>query len=166
MTLRLVFPASLALGLAACTSDDLFSAASTGSSSSSSSSETTAVPTTDLPDPSTSSSGDPTTGEPPVITTGDPPPETTCGDLIDCLPKCLMDPDIAGCLGMCTQGLEPEAAMNAIALGVCIGTGCFESGACTLETIQETACIACLGFGLLSPKPPGCEDEAEACQGR
>lgn len=164
VTLRLALPASLALGLAACTSDDLFAAASTGSSSSSSSSETTAAPTTGAPDPSTSSSGDPTTGEPPVITTGEPPPETTCGDLIDCLPKCLMDPDIAGCLGMCTQGLPPEEAMNAIALGLCIGQGCFEAGACSLETIQDPACIACLGFGLISKKPPGCEDEAEACQ--
>jgi hypothetical protein len=148
---------------------DHFDAASTAggcSSSSSSSSETTAVPTTGAPDPSTSSSGDPTTGEPPVDTTGELPPETTCGDLIDCLPKCLMDPDIAGCLGMCTQGLPPEEAMNAIALGLCIGQGCFESGACSLDTIQDPICIACLGFGLISKKPAGCEDQADACNGR
>lgn len=164
MTLRPVLSATLALSLGACTSDDLVAAGSTTSGSSSSSSDTTAVPTTGAPDLSTSSSGDPSTDEPTTTaTTGEPPPETTCGDLIDCLPGCLMDPDPVTCLGMCTQGLPPDQAMNAIALGLCIGQGCFESGACSLDMIQDPICLACIGFGLVSKNPPGCEDQADAC---
>lgn len=166
MTLRPVLSATLALSLGACTSDDLLAAGSTSSGSSSSSSDTTAVPTTGAPDLSTSSTGDPSTGEPTTTaTTGEPPPETTCGDLIDCLPGCLMDPDPVTCLGMCTQGLPPDQAMNAIALGLCIGQGCFESGACSLDMIQDPICLACIGFGLVSKNPPGCEDQADACNG-
>ncbi len=167
VTLRPVLSATLALSLGACTSDDLFAAGSTSSGSSSSSSDTTAVPTTGAPDLSTSSTGDPTTGAPTTTseTTGEPPPETTCGDLIDCLPGCLMDPDPVTCLGMCTQGLPPDQAMNAIALGLCIGQGCFESGACSLDMIQDPICLACIGFGLVSKNPPGCEDQADACNG-
>lgn len=166
MTLRPVLSATLALCLGACTSDDLNFADAT--SSSSSSSDTTAVPTTGVPDPTTSSSGDPTTGEPDPTTgdptTGEPPP--TCGELLECLPGCLMDPDPAGCLGMCTEGLQPEQAADAIALGLCIGQGCFESGACSLETIMDPLCLACIGFGLISENPPGCEAQSDACNGR
>jgi len=147
----------------ACTSDDLFADAST-SSSSSSSSETTATPTTGAPDPSTSSSGDPSTseGSEGSSSTGEPPP--TCSDVLECLPMCLADPDPAGCLGMCANGLPPDQAANAIGLGLCIGMGCFESGACSIDTLQDPLCLACIGFGLVNQTAPGCEDQAEACK--
>lgn len=148
----------------ACTSDDLFAAEA---STSSSSSETTATPTTGAPDPSTSSSGDPSTSEPgssSSASTGEPPPEKTCSDVLDCLPMCLADPDLAGCLGMCANGLPPDQAANAIGLALCIGMGCFESGACTVDTLQDPLCLACIGFGLVNQTAPGCEDQAEACK--
>jgi hypothetical protein len=160
-----VLPATLALCLGACTSDDLAAAETT--SSSSSSSETTAVPTTGTPDLTTSSTGDPTTGAATTSSsTGEPPPDTTCSDVLDCLPNCLMDSDPAGCLGMCADGLPPDEAMNAIGLALCIGQGCFESGACSLETLQDPLCLACIGFGLINQTAPGCEDQADACKGR
>lgn len=166
MTLRPVLSATLALCLGACTSDDLSAAETTSSGSSSSSSETTAVPTTG-PDLTTSSTGDPSTGDPTSSSsTGEPPPDTTCSDVLDCLPNCLMDSDPAGCLAMCADGLPADEAMNAIGLALCIGQGCFESGACSLDTLQDPLCLACIGFGLVNQTAPGCEDQAKACKGR
>ena len=62
------------------------------------------------------------------------------------------------------NGLPPDQAANAIGLGLCIGMGCFESGACSIDTLQDPLCLACIGFGLVNQTAPGCEDQAEACK--
>jgi hypothetical protein len=162
---RLVLSACLVSGAGlACNSDDLFAASSTGGVL-----ETTGTPTTGAPDPTTGSTtiaettGDDTSG---FITTGDSttelPPEQTCRDVLNCVGMCALTLDPA-CFQMCTEGLDPDEAMKAIALGACIGQGCFTSGACSLDTLQDPLCLACIGFGILDKNPPGCEEQAEAC---
>jgi len=167
---RLVVSACLVLGAGlACNSDDLF----LGEGSSSSSGEpATGAPTTG-PVGSTSTgdftTADFTTGaaESSSTTTGSDettgaPPEQTCRDVLMCVGECALMLDPA-CFQMCAAGLQPDEAAKAAALGLCIGQGCFESGTCSPDTLMDPACLACIGFGILSPKPPGCEAEAEAC---
>lgn len=158
----------LAAGLA-CNSDDPGGAADASS--------TGPQPTTGA-DPTTStgagtSTGAPTTGTgtstgvATTATTGEEttggPPEQTCRDVLTCVSKCALTLDPA-CFQMCTEGLSPEEGMKAIALGGCIAQGCFMSGACSLDTLQDPLCLACIGLGILGKNPEGCEAEADACQ--
>ena len=168
---RIVVSACLVLGAGlACNSDDLF--LDEGSSSSSGEPATTGTPTTGSV--GSTSTADPTTGD--FTTTGagssststgsdettEAPPEQTCRDVLMCVGECALMLDPA-CFQMCAAGLQPDEAAKAAALGLCVGQGCFTSGACSPDTLMDPACLACIGFGILSPKPPGCEAEAEAC---
>ena len=149
----------------ACNSDDTgavleASSTSTGDPGSSSSSSSTGVPTTtgDGSSSSTTTTGDPTTGDP---TTGEP--EQTCRDVLMCFSECALTLDLT-CFQGCAGNLPPEEGMKALALGSCIVQGCFGSGACSVDTLQDPLCLACIGFGLLSDSTPGCEDQADDCK--
>lgn len=161
----LVLSASLALGAGlACNSDDLYavdSSSSTGALASSSGEPTTGEPGTG----STSSSTDTSSSTGPAETGDDStsePPQQTCEEVLMCVGECALTLDPA-CFQMCAEGLEAEEASKAFDLLLCVGSGCFESEACTPETLQEPLCLACLGFGILNKNPPGCEEEADAC---
>lgn len=159
---RLVLLVGLGAALA-CNSDD--TGAAPGSSSTgepgSSSSGTTLAPTStgDTSTGSSSTTVDPTTGDP---TTGTPEPEQTCRDVLMCFTECAVSLDPA-CFQACTGNLPPEEGMKALALGACVVQGCFGSGACTVDTLQDPLCLACIGIGLLSNSTPGCEEQADAC---
>ena len=163
----LVLSASLVLGAGlACNSDDLYAvegSSSTGAAATSSGEPTTGEPGTS----STSSSSDASSSTGPADT-GDaatsepPPPQQTCEEVLMCVGECALTLDPA-CFQMCAEGLEAEEASKAFDLLLCVGSGCFESEACTPETLQEPLCLACLGFGILNKNPPGCEEEADAC---
>lgn len=155
---RLVLLVGLGAVLA-CNSDDTGAVVESSSSSSTGepgSSSSTGVPTT-TGESSSSSSGDPTTGDP---TTG--APEQTCRDVLMCFSSCAVSLDPA-CFQDCASNLPPEEGMKALALGGCIVQGCFESGACTVDTLQDPLCLACIGIGLLSDSTPGCEEQSAAC---
>jgi hypothetical protein len=149
----------------ACNSDDLDALASTSGVP-----ETTGTSTTGAPDPTTSSTtGDATTGDDTsgfITSTGDAtteaPPEQTCRDVLQCVGMCALTLDPA-CFQMCTENLDPEEAMKAIALGACIAQNCFASGTCSVDTLMEPPCLACIGLGILTQNPDGCEDQADAC---
>lgn len=159
---RLVLLVGLGAALA-CNSDDTGAIAgsststggstSTGEPDSSSSSSSTGIPTTTGGE--SSSTGDPTTGE--------PPPEQTCRDVLMCVSQCALSLDLE-CFQACAGDLPPEEGMKALALGACIVQGCFGSGACSPETLQDPLCLACIGFGLLSDSSPGCEEQAADCK--
>ncbi|HGG57973.1 MAG TPA: hypothetical protein ENK31_09285 [Nannocystis exedens] len=61
------------------------------------------------------------------------------------------------------MGLPPEEGQKALELGLCIGMQCFAGGSCTASDPMSQECLACVALSLLSPKPPGCEDQAAAC---
>ncbi len=148
----------------ACNSDDTGAVVEPGSSTGDSSSSSTGVPTTtgDSSSSSSSSTGDPTTGDP---TTGDPTtgaPEQSCRDVLMCFAGCAVSLDLT-CFQDCAGNLPPEEGMKALDLGSCIVQGCFGSGACSVDTLQDPLCLACIGFGLLSSSTPGCEAQGEAC---
>jgi hypothetical protein len=151
------------LGLFACNSDALFDSAapeSTGEPGSTGS--TGEVVTTTGEDASTGSTGAGSTG---AGSTGEPPPEEkTCEDFLNCIPPCALSMDPM-CFADCAEGLSPDALPQLGQLGLCVGGGCFESGACelSLESLQDPLCLACIGLGLLNPNPPGCEEQADAC---
>lgn len=148
----------LVVGLQACTSDDPAGAdtasSSTGGTTGGSSSSTTAEPTTSTTDASSSTTGGSSTGE--------LPPDTSCGEFLQCLGPCALSFDVQ-CILDCSQGLPPDEAAKVAQLIGCVGLGCFDSGACALDTLQDPLCLACLGLGLLNPNTPGCEAEADAC---
>jgi len=167
---RLVVSACLILGPGlACNSDDLFLGEGSSSTGEPATTTTTGTPTTG-PVGSTSTTDATTifetTGGESSSTGGDEttetPPQQTCRDVLMCVGGCALMLDPA-CFQMCAEGLQPEEAMKAGQLGLCIGQLCFESGACSPDTLMDPACLACIGFGILSPNPPGCEAEAEAC---
>jgi len=160
---RLVLLVGLGAALA-CNSDDtgaLTEASSTSTGEPGSSSSSTGVPTTTGGE-SSSSTGDPTTSTTTGATT-ELPPEQTCRDALTCFQGCAVSLDLA-CFQSCAEGLPPEEGMKALGLGSCVVQGCFEAGGCSLETLQDPLCLACIGFGLLSESPKGCEEQAEACK--
>lgn len=59
------------------------------------------------------------------------------------------------------MGLPPEEGQKAIALGLCIGQQCLSGGYC--EDPMDPGCISCFALSLISPNPPGCEEQALAC---
>jgi hypothetical protein len=159
---RLVLLVCLGAALA-CNSDDtgaFVEASSTSTGEPGSSSSSTGAPTT------TTGEGSSSTGEPGTTTTGattELPPEQTCRDALTCFQGCAVSLDPA-CFQGCAEGLPPEEGMKALGLGACVVQGCFEAGGCSLETLQDPLCLACIGFGLLSDNPKGCEEQAEACK--
>jgi hypothetical protein len=140
----------------ACNSDDPFAAEeSTGGGTT----------TTGAVDPTTSGASSTSTGDDPTTTgdessTGAPGP--TCRDILMCVGMCALTLDLQ-CFQGCADGLDPEEGQKALELGVCIAGACFESGACTPQTLQDPLCLACIGLGVLGNAPPGCEDQADAC---
>ena len=147
----------------ACNSDDTgavveASSTSTGEPGSSSS---TGVPTTTGGE-SSSSTGDPTTSTTTGATT-ELPPEQTCRDVLMCFTDCALTLDLA-CFQGCAGDLPPEEGMKALALGSCVVQACFESGACSVDTLQDPLCLACIGLGLLSESFKGCAEQGAACQ--
>lgn len=167
---RLVLLAGLGLGAGlACNSDDPqggASQSSTGPGATTGDATTGPPPTTGdaTTGADTSSSGAPTTGpgESGDETT-EAPPQQTCRDVLTCVGMCALTLDPA-CFQMCTEGLSPEEGMKAIALGGCVVQNCFAEGICTPETLQDPGCLACIGLGILTQNPDGCEEQAEACQ--
>lgn len=149
------------LGLSACNSDALYDSAAPESTGEASTGSTGEVVTTGEP-ASTGSTGAASTG---AESTGEPPPEEkSCEDFLACIPPCALSMDPM-CFADCADGLSPDALPQLGQLGLCVGSGCFESGACelSLESLQDPLCLACIGLGLLNPNPPGCEEQADAC---
>ena len=47
-----------------------------------------------------------------------------------------------------------------------MGGVCVENGQCDFaDSFDQASCLGCIGFGLLLPEPPGCEEEAAICNG-
>ncbi|NVB37203.1 hypothetical protein G6O69_05130 [Pseudenhygromyxa sp. WMMC2535] len=98
------------------------------------------------------------------------PFETTCRDAIDCLVICqslaIVDPDPEpdlSCFLECDMGLSEDEAYLLIKLAECIGNVCAESGDCGAES-DDTTCLTCIAAMATDPEPPGCMEEAAACQ--
>lgn len=150
---------ALALALHACNSDDTEQWPPETTSTGGTTTTTTGPPTTGeltTTTTTTSTTGAPTTGEPPA-----PPP--TCKDVLDCVLPCLLGGLDFECAAACADGLPPGEAAEILQLGLCVGTACFESGACSTEDLMSPVCLACIGFLLMDSSPEGCEAEAEAC---
>ncbi len=145
--------APLCLG---CNSDLKLEDSDTASTSTSSTSTGTDDSTSTTSD-STSTTGDETTS---TSTTGEP--EQSCRDALQCIGLCAVMLDLQ-CFQDCTMGLPPEEGQKALALGLCIGMQCFAGGSCTASDPMSQECLTCVALSLISPKPPGCEDEAAAC---
>jgi hypothetical protein len=98
------------------------------------------------------------------------PGETTCRDAIDCLVMCQSaqifnddpEPDLS-CFLQCDMGLTTEEAYLLIKLAECIGNTCASQGACGPDS-TNTQCLICIAANGQDPQPPGCIDEAAACQ--
>lgn len=98
------------------------------------------------------------------------PGETTCRDAIDCLVTCQlqlilnMDPEPnLECFLECDMGLTTQEAYLLIELAECIGNKCADLGECGPESTNN-ACLACIAANGQDPEPPGCIEEAAACQ--
>lgn len=98
------------------------------------------------------------------------PFETTCRDAIDCLIMCqslaIIDPDPEpdlSCFLECDMGLSEEEAYLLIKLAECIGNKCAESGDCGPDG-TDMQCLTCIAANGNDPQPPGCLEEAAACQ--
>ncbi|GEM_PF-2132451 len=94
--------------------------------------------------------------------TSEPEP-LSCRDMLECVVGCLGDLGLA-CLQTCAEGLDPAEAQAAGALVLCLGQQCIEKEQCALDDFTSPACIACIGIGFVLPQPPGCEDQAAACE--
>jgi hypothetical protein len=94
--------------------------------------------------------------------TGEPPPEPkSCQEMLDCVFMCLGDLGLE-CLQTCGEGFDPAEAQKAGELVLCLAQVCVEKDQCAEFTSQE--CIGCIGLGLFLPEPPGCEEQAAACE--
>jgi hypothetical protein len=158
---RLVLLVGLGAAVA-CNSDDTGAVVepTTGSSSTGepgSSSTGTPTSTGDASSSSSSSTGDPTTGG---SSTG--APEQSCRDVLMCFASCAVSLDPA-CFQACAGNLPPEEGMKALALGSCVVQTCFMTMACTVDTLQDPLCLACIGLGLISESFEGCEEQGAAC---
>ena len=113
--------------------------------------------------------------------------DTTCRDAIDCLIKCQYElignndpePDLS-CFLECDQGLTVDEALALLKLGECIATQCLDAGECagSGETTgtdsgtdsgtdtgpTNTDCLLCIAAYAMDPEPPGCMEQAAACQ--
>ncbi|PRQ08537.1 hypothetical protein [Enhygromyxa salina] len=95
--------------------------------------------------------------------TGEPPEPLTCQEMLDCVFECLGDLGLE-CLQACGEGFDPVEAQKAGALVTCIGQVCIEKEQCTFSDFTAEECIGCIGLGLFLPEPPGCEEQALACE--
>lgn len=93
--------------------------------------------------------------------TGEPVEPKSCREMLDCVFMCLTDLGLE-CLQACGEGFDVGEAQKAGELVLCLGQQCIDKGQCEEFTSQE--CIGCLGLGLFLPKPPGCEEQAMACE--
>lgn len=101
---------------------------------------------------------------------GTGPDETTCRDAIDCLITCQSilifnpqpEPDLS-CFLECDMGLNTEEAYKLIKLAECIGNKCADEGACGPES-SDSDCLTCIAANGSDLEPPGCIEEAAACQ--
>lgn len=93
--------------------------------------------------------------------TGEPPEPKSCREMLDCVFMCLSDLGLE-CLQTCAEGFDPGEAQKAGELVLCLGQQCVEKDQCAEFTSME--CIGCIGLGLFLPKPPGCEEQALACE--
>ena len=148
----------------ACNSDDTGAVVEASSTSTGGTSTSTGLPTTTGGERS-SSTGDPSTTTTGTTTgaTTEAPPEQTCRDVLMCFTDCALTLDLA-CFQGCAGDLPPEEGMKALALGSCVVQACFESGACSVDTLQDPLCLACIGLGLLSESFKGCEEQGADCQ--
>ncbi len=92
-----------------------------------------------------------------------PPEPKTCREMLDCVFMCLGDLGLE-CLQTCGEGFDPIEVQKATELVLCLGQQCFEKDQCTLTDFTAEACIGCIGLGLFLPEPPGCEEQAMACE--
>jgi hypothetical protein len=98
------------------------------------------------------------------------PGETTCRDAIDCLVMCqsvlifnpMPEPDYS-CFFECDAGLSVEEAVKLIELAECIGNKCADEGFCGGDA-SDTDCLTCIAANGQDPQPPGCLEEAAACE--
>jgi hypothetical protein len=87
----------------------------------------------------------------------------TCREMLDCVFMCLGDLGLE-CLQTCGEGFDPAEAQKAGDLVLCLGQACVEKEQCSLDDLTNPDCIGCIGSGLFLPEPPGCEEQAAACQ--
>jgi hypothetical protein len=106
------------------------------------------------------------------------PSETTCRDAIDCLVICQTalifnpqpEPDLS-CFFECDMGLSTEEAYKLIELAECIGIKCAmdpdgvgpDVAPCGPES-TDNDCLLCIAENGQDPQPPGCQEEAAACE--
>jgi hypothetical protein len=93
----------------------------------------------------------------------DLPPPPSCREMLDCVFMCLGDLGLE-CISACGEGFDSAEVQKAGALLLCLGQQCFEKEQCTLTDFTAADCVGCIGLGLFLPKPPGCEEQAAACQ--
>ena len=65
---------------------------------------------------------------------------------------------------MCGEGFDPVEVQLAGDLMFCVAQQCVEKEECSLAELTDPGCLGCIGFGLILPEPPGCEEQALACQ--
>jgi len=155
---RRLLLALLLVPLGSGCNSDLRPADSDTASTSTSTSTSTTDDGTSTTDDGTSTTDDETTST--STTTGEP--EQSCRDALQCVGLCAVMLDLQ-CIQECTMGLPPEEGQKALELGLCIGMQCFAGGSCTASDPMSQECLACVALSLISPKPPGCEDQAAAC---
>ena len=151
--------AALALALTACFDSDEFRSDASGESS-----VNGGETVTPYSDESDEGSDDNWTAE----ETG--PFENTCRDAIDCLITCQSilifnpqpEPDLS-CFLECDKSLSTEEAYLLIKLAECIGNKCADEGDCGGDA-TDTDCLTCIAANGGDEQPPGCIDEAAACQ--
>ncbi len=136
-----------------------------GSSTQGSESGTTDTTSTDTTETTSTDEGNfipgDTTDTTDTTETGDPP--KTCREMLDCVFMCLGDLGLE-CLQTCGQGFDPVEVQKAGALVLCLGQVCADKQLCSLADLTNPECVGCIGLGLFLPEPPGCEEQAMACQ--
>lgn len=101
--------------------------------------------------------------DPTETETGDPVEPKSCQEMLDCVFMCLGDLGLE-CLQTCGEGFDPAEAQKAGELVLCLGQQCVEKEQCTLTDFTAETCVGCIGLGLFLPEPPGCEEQAAACE--
>ncbi|TPV93393.1 MAG: hypothetical protein B7733_20825 [Myxococcales bacterium FL481] len=91
-------------------------------------------------------------------------PGLSCREILECVVGCLAEGDATGCVAGCSAEAEPDEGATATSLVACVVRECVASGVCGLAQLDSPECLACIGWGLAVPRPPGCEAEAAACR--
>ncbi|MFV8754157.1 hypothetical protein ACNOYE_26740 [Nannocystaceae bacterium ST9] len=150
----------------ACKVEDTPGGDEVGDTSTGESTDTTTTDTTESESTESSGSdeGDFIPGDTTDTTeTGDPPEPKTCREMLDCVFMCLGDLGLE-CLQTCGEGFDPAEVQKAGALVLCLGQVCADKDQCSLADLTNPTCVGCIGLGLFLPEPPGCEEQAMACQ--